>query len=66
MKANVCLSYNDGSEVRFDFECSEPDRQSLATLMMVCQGTLLASSASRIVAYDNEGFDICSYFRNHG
>lgn len=63
MKASVCLEYNDGSEVFFDFECSESDRLALATLYMVCRGTLTASSASRIVAYNDEGFDICSYVK---
>ena len=63
MKATVCLEYKDGSEVFFDFECSDPDRKALATLYMVCRGTLMASSASRIVAYNDEGFDICSYIK---
>lgn len=63
MKATICLEYNDGSEVFFDFESSDPDRDALATLYMVCRGTLMASSASRIVAYNDEGFDICSYVK---
>lgn len=63
MKATVCLEYKDDSEVFFDFECSDTDNEALATLMMVCRGTLMASSASRIVAYNDEGFDICSYMK---
>lgn len=63
MKATICLEYNDSSEVFFDFESSDPDHDALGTLKMVCRGTLMASSASRIVAYNDEGFDICSYIK---
>ena len=63
MKATVCLEYKDDSEVFFDFECSEPNHKALATLEMVCRGTLMASSASRIFAFDDEGFDVCSYIK---
>lgn len=61
MKASICLEYKDESEVWFDFESSESENDALATLMMVCRGTLMASIASRIVAYNDEGYDICSY-----
>lgn len=61
MKASVCLEYKDESEVWFDFESSEPDRNAKATLMMVCRGTLMASSAVRCTAYNDEGFDLCAY-----
>lgn len=63
MKACVNLEYRDGSEVWFDFECSDSEPQALATLMMVCRGVLMASMANRVVAYNEEGFDICSYIR---
>ena len=63
MKASVCLSYHDESEVWFDFDCSESDHDALATLNMVCRGTLMASMASQITAYNDEGFDICSYVK---
>ena len=63
MKASVCLEYNDESEVWFDFESSESEHNAKATLLMVCRGTLMASSAKRIVAYNDEGFDICSYVK---
>lgn len=61
MKATIFLTYRDDSEVCFTFECEEKESQALATLMMVCRGTLMASSAKRIAAYNEEGFDICSY-----
>lgn len=63
MKATIFLTYRDNSEVCFTYECEEDESQALATLMMVCRGTLMASSANLIVAYNEEGFDICSYTR---
>lgn len=63
MKASICLEYKDESEVWFDFECSEPEHSAKATLLMVCRGTLMASSAVKITAYNDEGFDICSYIK---
>lgn len=63
MKASVCLEYKDGSEVWFDFECSESESRALATLRMVCRGVLMASMANLVVAYNDEGFDICSYVK---
>lgn len=61
MKATIFLTYNDDSEVCFTFECDEDKTHALATLLMVCRGTLMASIAKRVVAYNEEGFDICSY-----
>lgn len=63
MKATIFLTYCDESEVCFTYDCEEPKHKALATLMMVCRGTLMASSAKRIVAYDEEGFDLCSYIQ---
>lgn len=63
MKATIFLTYRDNSEVCFTFECEENKEHALTTLMMVCRGTLMASSDNLIVAYDDEGFDICSYTR---
>lgn len=63
MKATIFLTYQDGSEVCFTFECDEDESQSLGTLFMVCRGTLMASNASRITAYNEVGFDICSYVK---
>lgn len=63
MKATIFLTYSDDSEVCFTYECEENVNHALATLMMVCRGTLMASSAIKIVAYNEDGFDICSYTR---
>ena len=61
MKATVFLTYNDDSEVTFEFNSDEHPKEALATLMMVCRGTLMASTARRITAFNEDGFDICSY-----
>ena len=63
MKATIFLEYRDGSEVCFTFDCEEQKNKALATLMMVCRGTLMASDANKIVAYDEEGFDLVSYIK---
>lgn len=63
MKATIFLTYRDESEVCFEFSCDEPYHNALATLLMVCRGALMASMAQRVVAYNEEGFDICSYVK---
>ena len=61
MKATIFLTYRDDTEVCFTFECDEDRTHALATLLMVCRGTFMASAAKRVVAYNEEGFGICSY-----
>lgn len=63
MKATVFLTYNDDSEVSFEFKCDESENSALATLMMVCRGALMVSLAYKVTAYNEEGFDICSYMK---
>lgn len=63
MKATIFLTYRDDSEVCFEFRCDEPESSALATLMMVCRGALMASMATKICAYDEDGFDIVSYYK---
>ena len=63
MKATIFLTYRDDSEVCFEFSCDAPKNDALALLMMVTRGTLMASMANSICAYDEEGFDICSYYK---
>lgn len=63
MKATVFLTYADDSEVCFEFQCDESNSTALATLMMVVRGTLMASMATKICAYNEEGFDIVSYYK---
>ena len=61
MEATIFLTYDDDSKVCFTFKCDEDKADALATLLMVCRGTLMASLAIRVNAYDEDGFDICSY-----
>lgn len=61
MKATIFLTYRDDSEICFTFESDDDNGHALGTLMMVCRGTLMASEAKSIIAYNEEGFDIVSY-----
>lgn len=63
MKATVFLTYRDESEICFEYSCDESKESALATLMMVCRGVLMASMASKVVAYDEDGFDLLSYVK---
>ena len=63
MKATVFLTYNDDSEVCFEYNCEESNTNALATLMMVCRGLLMVSMASRVTAYNEDGFYIFSYIK---
>lgn len=63
MKADVFLTYRDDSEVHFQFDCDASDNDALATLLMVCRGTLMATMAVKITAYNEEGFEYCSYIK---
>ena len=57
----VELVYNDGSERGFDVLLEGHEHEYMATLMMITRGTLMASSAVRATAYDDQGFDVCAY-----
>lgn len=63
MKATVFLTYADDSEVCFEFNCDESKSDALALLMMCVRGTLMASMATKICAYDEDGFEIVSYYK---
>lgn len=60
MKASVILYYGDSSTNSFDFESNNPDTDDLSLLLMVCRGTLMASIAIMIAAYDEDGNRIVS------
>lgn len=57
----VQVEYNDKSSFSFDVIIEGSDNDMLAHMMMITRGTLMASSASMAIAYNNEGFPICSY-----
>lgn len=60
-KFHVELVYNDESERHFDVLLEGQEHEYMATLMMITRGTLMASSAVRATAYDDQGFDVCAY-----
>lgn len=60
-KFHVELVYNDESEMHFDVLLEGKEHEYMATLMMITRGTLMASSAVRATAYDDQGFDVCAY-----
>lgn len=59
----VEIVYNDDTEFHFNVELEGRYSAVMASLMMITRGTLMASSAHRAVAYNEEGFDVCSYIR---
>lgn len=61
MKANVHLIYKDGFEACFDYNDDKPQDKVDDVLLTVCYGCLMASCAVRVVAYNEEGLEICSY-----
>lgn len=63
MKATIFLQYRDETEVCFEFNCDEVRSRALAVLMMMCRGTLMASTADKITAYNEEGFEYFSYIK---
>lgn len=58
---SVQIEYED--ETGFDFEVTLDGKPHdiVAELMMITRGTLKASSGYRAIAYNDEGFDVCSY-----
>ncbi len=63
IKATIFMTYSDDSYIFFEFSCDAPERDALALLMMVTRGTLMASIANSICAYDDQGFEICAYVK---
>lgn len=54
----IFLYYLDDSEKSF-----EVNTKDKALVMMVTRGTLIASVAYKATAYNDEGFEICSYIK---
>ena len=59
----LCLVYDDGSEMNAEVIPDGPVSTKLATLSMICRGTLMASSAKRSYIYNSEGFEMFSYMK---
>lgn len=53
--------YNDGSDFHFEVKLEGIPSEVKAELMMITRGTLMASSASKAIAYNDQGFDECAY-----
>ena len=54
----IFLYYLDETEISFEVITNDS-----ALVMMITRGTLMASIAYRATAYDEEGFEICSYIK---
>lgn len=57
------IEYNDGTEFHFNVEVEGSECYKVAIILMITRGTLMASNGVRAVAYNEEGFDICSYIK---
>ena len=57
------INYEDGTGFHFNVEVEGKEYEKVATIQMITRGTLMASSGIRAVAYNEEGFDICSYIK---
>lgn len=54
----IFLYYPDDSEKSFEVRTNDK-----ALVMMITRGTLMASMAYQATAYNDEGFEICSYIK---
>ena len=59
----VEITYNDESTRNFEVTIEGTECEIRGTLMMVTRGTLMASMGSKATAYNDQGFDVCSYVR---
>ena len=55
------IEYSDESSFFFDVILEGEEHEFMAQLMMITRGTLMASSAARATAYNQDGFDVCAY-----
>lgn len=57
------IQYKDETEFHFNVEVEGKERDKLATILMITRGTLMASLGVKAVAYNEEGFEICSFIQ---
>lgn len=57
------IQYKDETEFHFNVEVEGKESEKLAIILMITRGTLMASNGVKAVAYNEEGFDICSYIK---
>lgn len=60
-KVYIEIQYNDDSEFHFNVEVEGKECDKVAAILMITRGTLMASSGTKAVAYNEEGFVICAY-----
>ena len=60
---SIILVYEDDSEFIFEVILDGEPRKIQAELSMITRGTLMASFAKNATAYNDDGFDVCSYIR---
>lgn len=59
----VELTYSDDSTMSFDVVLSDSHRNNVAMLYMIARGTLMASMARSVCAYDYDGFSVAAYIK---
>lgn len=59
----VELTYSDDSTASFDVTLSDSHESNVAMLYMIARGTLMASMARSVCAYDYEGFSVAAYYK---
>lgn len=59
----VFIQYEDSSNFSFEVTIEGNANKIYGELLMITRGTLMASNAEYAVAYNDEGFDVCSYRR---
>lgn len=57
------LTYRDESCASFDVILSDSHIGNLALLNMIARGTLMASMAREVQAYDEDGFTVAAYIK---
>lgn len=62
-KFHVEVTYNDSSEFSFEVELTGTESVILSEIRMITRGTLMATTAITAIAYNDEGFDVCSYIQ---
>lgn len=57
------LQYSDESGVFVEIGVDGDPSKHQAIVDMIARGSLMASFAQRVVVYNSEGFDVCSYIK---
>lgn len=63
MTFKIFLTWNDDSETNFEVKLEGKEYEIMARLMWITRGSLMASSANRAVAYNEEGLYVLSYIQ---